>query len=904
MKFLSIHLSNYIGIYNGMGLYDINIDFTKCRYRMIIIRGDNGSGKSTLSKAMNLFPDPSESFIPGMPARKEITLADGPTIYSIRFIHGVKSNGDREVTKAYIAKSTADGSIVELNENGNVTSYKDILYSEFGLDANFIALSQLSTEDRGLADKKPAERKRFVNSIISSLDLYNNIYKTLNKRSTNYRAMINSVIGKLNVLGDEASISSNLNALEYRINNLCDEKDKAFTDLAKAQSTIQILDPDGSIQNINTVVSADLDLAEKEYKGIQSVIDSLMQSLKIKDCDVSAGLKSVVAQKNNLIIEVQILRNKVENLLNQKEQQANELTQKCIRLSQLTSGDNYDDIVSGLEDCNSKINAILNQFATIGIQNLDAISKDEYILAIETLKDLEESISVYKSNVDYSEIENVVKYYINTGSLPDIIDISRYYAEQSQVNASLEAATSERSQIQSKLSILDNLSMRPSNCTISECPFIKESIEFSNSNPMDRVRKLDEDIEQYMLIIKKINDSIVNASKFNESINRFSIILREVNKNASILSKMPNGDMFKNKTIFLDRLLSGYGFEYMRELYKYIDYANLFDTYKTLIEIKNKYESELKVYESKSDILIDLQNEIEFINKAVSEIIDQIEPIRAEIDDKENKIAILRDMEATYTTIMDNIEKQRPIKEKIQECRRVLTENSRKINDINVSLSLIANRKNTINQISYTLDPLMKERDKLLHSVELIKDYQKDLAELQSNYDFIEKLKYYSSPTTGIQLVFMDLYMGKIIALANDLLKFLFNGKFEIQPFVINDSEFRIPCLGDGYLNDDISSMSSSQISMISMILSFALLHHSSTKYNIIKLDEIDGPLDYNNRLYFMDVLNNIMNIMNTEQCIMISHNSELQVDNSDVILLRHDESNMDYQRGNVIWSY
>ena len=88
------------------------------------------------------------------------------------------------------------------------------------------------------------------------------------------------------------------------------------------------------------------------------------------------------------------------------------------------------------------------------------------------------------------------------------------------------------------------------------------------------------------------------------------------------------------------------------------------------------------------------------------------------------------------------------------------------------------------------------------------------------------------------------------------------------------------------------------------MILSFALLHHSSTKYNIIKLDEIDGPLDYNNRVYFMDVLNNIMDIMGTEQCIMISHNSELQIDNSDVILLRHDESNMDYNRGNIIWRF
>ena len=116
--------------------------------------------------------------------------------------------------------------------------------------------------------------------------------------------------------------------------------------------------------------------------------------------------------------------------------------------------------------------------------------------------------------------------------------------------------------------------------------------------------------------------------------------------------------------------------------------------------------------------------------------------------------------------------------------------------------------------------------------------------------------------------------MGKIISLANELLALLFNGEYVIQPFIINESEFRIPCLGSGYLNDDISSMSSSQIGMISMILSFSLLYNSSTKYNIIKLDEIDGPLDYNNRVYFADVLNRIMSILGSEQCIMISHNS------------------------------
>ena len=79
MKFTSIYLSNYIGIYNGMGLYEIHIDFTRCRNRVTVIRGDNGSGKSTLMKALSLFPDPNDAFIPNMPAKKEIVLVDGQT---------------------------------------------------------------------------------------------------------------------------------------------------------------------------------------------------------------------------------------------------------------------------------------------------------------------------------------------------------------------------------------------------------------------------------------------------------------------------------------------------------------------------------------------------------------------------------------------------------------------------------------------------------------------------------------------------------------------------------------------------------------------------------------------------------------------------------------------------------
>ena len=71
-----LRLVNYGGIYNGMNLYEINIDFTKCKNRIILIRGDNGSGKTTIEQALKPLPDSNGSFIAGKTAIKEIDYFD------------------------------------------------------------------------------------------------------------------------------------------------------------------------------------------------------------------------------------------------------------------------------------------------------------------------------------------------------------------------------------------------------------------------------------------------------------------------------------------------------------------------------------------------------------------------------------------------------------------------------------------------------------------------------------------------------------------------------------------------------------------------------------------------------------------------------------------------------------
>ena len=904
MKFLSIKLTNYIGIYNGMGLYNIDIDMTKCRHRMTIIRGENGSGKSTLSKAMNLFPDPNDSFIPGMPARKEIVLQDGTTFYKLVFIHGIKQNGERDTTKAYITKTFND-TAVELNENGNVSSYKDILYSELGLDANFIALSQLSNDDRGLADKKPAERKRFVNSIISSLDTYNNIYKTLTKRSSNYKSMINAIVAKLNVLGDENTVQSNLTSVEDRINHLQDMKDRAVAELAKAQSMISLLDPDGSIQLENSKLSSELAIAEKDNAKTLSILNGLYESNGIDPTsDIKKQRQSVIDKKNSLIIDNQIDRGSIDSFMRQKESESTDLAEKSSKLSSLRSGYNYEMLVDSVSKYRDELNSIKEEIKAVGIDDITSISKEEYILALETLKDLEEHISNFKSRYSFQVIETCITYYLEHGKVPDRDTCSDLIKMKQSFQDQYDQAVRERDLVKSRMGLLDKLTLRPSTCTDNTCEFIKEAIEFSNTNPAKQLQDLENQINYCIDSIRDIDRDLDINEEYNNGINEFAIIVREVNRNASILAKMPNGDMFTDTKVFFQRLMGGYSFDYMKEIYKYIDLANQFDVYKSIAKVLAEYESELKVYESKADIIDSLIQSINSLNESLKGIESKMNETLANIHERDKQIAVLQERESVFDAILFQMEKNAPVVDKINQFRSKLQENNKKMEDIQKALEVCNKCKQDIHAITFQLEPLMKDRDKLVHTMEMMKEYLEEKKQLETNYEFIETIKYYSSPTTGIQLVFMELYMGKIISLANELLGLLFGGQFVIQPFVINDSEFRIPCLGAGYLNDDISSMSSSQIGMISMILSFALLHHSSTKYNIIKLDEIDGPLDYNNRTYFMDVLNRIMTIMGTEQCIMISHNTELQVDDCDVILLRHDPNNTDYTRGNIIWSY
>lgn len=899
MRIKSLKLTNYIGIYNGMGINEIFIDFSKCKHKLTIIRGDNGSGKSTILRAINPLPDSNDAFIPKMNASKEIEIYDGDILYFIKILHPVKQDGERDTTKAYIYRML-DGMHNNLNPNGNVSSFKDILHSEFKLDSNFVALTQLGCEDRGLADKRPGERKKFVNAILENLDTYNNINKVMSKRSSIFKSMINTITSKLDNLGDLTTIQSSLISIEQRIQSKEAEKNNLTEALATSRSIINITDPDGDIQaKYGNLVSKTNETNSK----INSMKLTLSKSCVTYGIDDLSNLSSIdeelKSRKADLTLNIQLLKSKLSTDLAAREAEAKSLEEKMQRLQSIQNTDNYSTIIRRLKICETAIEEEEKIFSEIGIKDAIKISKDEYISALNILKEIKHVIDIFKDRFDYAVIEETLSVYIPSDSYPDIVSIE---SQINQLNTIIQNARIEMAKTESLIEVASKLKYRPSNCTIDTCDFIKDALEAQSTNPENRMDELNCLISSSMDKKQILNNELIKAQSQVECINYVKIIIRNIKNNNGILSKLPNGDIYSDYMKFFTVLLSGETFDYIDKLYSYINYANIFEEYKLNIESMNKLTQELEMYNSKSSIIDSINSDIDIINNKLNLLTRKIDQYNIQISLYERELIEVSDRQigiSSMIVLYTNILQEENMLKTIQNDISSIESN---ISKIQSALNTMSSLRPTLTGIDGELKSLQNDKDNLNYAIRMNRQYTEEKAVYSAKYLKIERLKYHSASSTGIQLVFMDIYMHDILNLANELLQYLFEGRFVIQPFSINEDEFRIPCLGNGFMNDDIKSLSNGELSMVSMIISFSLLYQSSTKYNILKLDEIDAPLDNTNRMQFLFVLDKLIDILESEQCIMISHNTELDTNDVDVIVLR--TSSNENIKGNVIYNF
>ena len=892
MILVSARFKGLKGIYSKSGKKEIIIDFTKCSHKIIYIIGKNGSGKSTLMSALHPFPDSPTMYIDKEAGEKEITYLHDGTYYNILIQYPVYANGTRAVSKAYIRETTPTGT-VELNPNGTIGSYKDILNTKFALDPNFISLSYLSTEDRGIVDKKPADRKKAVASLLESIEVYNEIHKTLSSKSTVMKSLMGTITNKINTIGDSNKLISQREAYKQRIKFLTDEKQELEKKISAAEATINILDPNNSLQTTYKNLIEELD----ELKNRITVL-KFKEDLSIEDVN-----ELYVSNKELLVgisKDIESYQNSINELLIDRDEDAKRIAIKTQKLNGLLSSSNIADLRKSIAEYKKKIFEYEKVFKEIGIDG-NCLTTDEYTTALSVLEDLRTSLTNIKSYADETALN------LGSGAIIDNIPLAQMVIDsETRINSMNNDIVKLREKVSYYTGLINNmviLKKRPAECKIDTCSFLTNAMEAMKEEPDKNLMICTEKID-------KLKDEVAGSQEVHEGLklalrvyNDLNNVLRNIKLNAGVLNKIPIGKKLLQGNTILERFRSGDQFNDIYDLYQYIEYANYFSMYNNDKKVLGDLEAEYRIIKSQESVVNDLQTEINELVKNTADIDNRIQ-------DFNDKILSLQKQKVNIESNIEGINNTIVRLKKLKECNNRKAEIESKINVLNDNISKISveidniNKLNSrLNAIVSELNPLIDEQEKIKYQCNKLYEYQTEWEQYNQQYSIIEMLKKYSSPTKGgIQTIFMQLYMDKTLNMSNQLLQMMFGGELQLLPYVINENEFRIPVqnLSTNLITDDISNCSTSEKCMVAMIMSFILAFQGSNIYNIVRLDEIDGGLDQYNRSIFPQILNNIMGILNIDQCIIVSHASESDMSDVDIISLT--PVSHETMKGNVIF--
>ena len=905
MRLKSATLHGLWGVYSASGKKEIHIDFTKCMHNIILIVGKNGSGKTTIWEALQPIPLPSSKFIDKEPGFIHLEYFYEDLIYKIRIEYPITNSRDRAQTKAFISR-ISDNDSVELNPNGNINSYKSILYSEFNLDPSFVSLSQISQEDMGIVNKKPSERKKYVSSITDNIEVYNDIYKSLVKRSSIFRSMINSITAKMDTIGNQENLVTNLTAKEVLLDRLVTERDFLTRRKIELEKDIATIDPDKKIQEQFQQLTTQILEAKKKIADMEVFIKSIKNRHGTNDPE---ELKEKVSKLGEKIIRAEVKVREFEDQIRKMHEQKNSLMVKIVEKSEkikaMRSEYNYEQLKEEIQHTFTSIRECKNLMKMMGFSDASSIiTKDEFVTGVNILSVVKDKINLVKGDASN---EKVLRFALDSCNR-----VSATEAEINDLRVSLETVsnlmlvTTQKIEDYKKYKVIaDKLDHRPSKCTIDKCFFIEDAVEASakisksdllESERLLRTYKAEKD--EYT----KDLEFLVEQLRLEHEING---IIEYIQSNSSILSKFPTCGALLNLETFLEGFCNSLFIDKLSELVNSMNQANVFENYKSLSSRLADLERDEKIYADKEKIVALIENDIQELDKESNDLVLAIDRVNTQL--------------LTYKNMLESSKSEKKDLENAVSITTRYREESNSLNILDAGVSQIANNikaieeyVNGINEINSRLSaiesdmkPISAEKEQLRFSLKQLEEYKSELSLYTEKYNTVEIIKKYSSPTKGgIQTLFMQLYMGKTISMTNELLATLFDGRMELEPYIINDTEFRIPCINkeSNVYHDDISSCSSAERAMISMMIGFSLLYHSSTMYNILRMDEIDGALDQDNRSSFIGLLNSFMNKFGIEQCIMISHSSEINMGEADVIQLIPVAGAQN--SGNIIFTY
>lgn len=900
MRITKLKLVNFIGIHNGLGRDEVEIEFPKSDHVFVKLSGKNGSGKTTILSQLHPFKDSFDErksvILPGKEGEKIICIEHDGHEYEIRHIY----------RKAGASFFYEDGLL--LNENGAVKVCEDLISQKLGITPEYFQVGKIGSNTASFVDLTPAKRKEYIGTFIPSLDKYLDAYKIANDKYKNQKRKIDETSALLAKYQDPEALKASI------------EVDKSnqigYTNKINELSTIL----GGINANINTEKEKIVGLDSRSLNAKLSEYDILIgnDSTLIQNYEKDHGVEKI-DKLNKKVYDEGVTYTKNEAALETKRQtlstlQGNKITISNaidtlkIQISNLKL-DNYDSIVEAIAKDEARKKELDDAISTNAFyKNID-LYKGTLSSEVANFRALMREIYDNYDQLNQCTVEenkkNITLLFTHNYR-ETFLNYARTLKEKSDgIKNSLDTSKTDKAQKEANLDQLDILEKRPSDCHIDSCPFIVNALKYKNLP--EELKSLDTLIEKLGIENKQIDEDIETCKALNDVFKRVSSLFSTMTTNNIVYKYFI--ETYGNITSFFDGVHNKEQF--------FASFNDAISTCTSALEIFNEYSSlEVRLSSNKSqkELMDSSAKNKEIFEKQIK---DKEEELKRET---ENYTKLFEEYNNEKTalesqkTALEELKKYVDAKTAIDGLIRDRNEVAEKIKVLEKATGTIQALTDTYNEKNDIKNTYVAEKEQLDKDLDRKKiEYaevtrlKKSLEELQKEYESTKLVADALNPKSGIPLVFIQSYLTSVESITNKLLDIAYGDHFRIK-FNVTEKEFLITVkIGESVI-DDISFASQGELALTTISLSLALIERAINKYNIIALDEIDGPLDPDNRASFIGILNSQIKKLGLEQVFLISHNNAFDSCPMDLVLLKDapDDLNSDEYMKNktIIFKY
>ncbi len=869
-----LKLVNNAFIYSGTGKHEIDLDFNKANKnsKINLLMGKIGTGKTALLSQLQPFAsvgtldtrNTEDQTLPEVDGCKIIEYDHDGSHYFIRHDYNWNKNMKSHSTKSYISK---DGK--ELNSNGNSGSFKEIIKIEFGIDQNFLRILRLGSNVTGVLTLKSTERKKFIASLREDTEIYLTIHKKLTEDFRTLNASINAVSNRLMQLSatDEDKMRSKLNELQDDIESLLKKIKECESKIGKFQGVNQTLGKLSELTNQYHLTEATLENLRDQFEDLSHEVESANSSETLSS--ISNKIGKIQGSINTL--EEKLLKD--EDELTQTQTDINKFND-IILMSENNS--HLDDMKNTLKDLERDY-----QNYTIKLSGFKCQYSYHFLATfiddLSVLQNMIDEISQYNPN----SIKTIyMKLNQNIGSW---------------VNQKINILSAQRTNVQKAMNTIEFSKeytapiplFRAPFCPTKECPYYRshpEVIKERSGNKKDINAKL-----------SRMKDEITRLDAEISKYQEYPILQKKLqllqNQWKSAIEVLGNLGIINHSVSLLDILtdqISRRDWYHYNQLIDILEKCKMQDEYQSITSRYVAVKNEISLLESPEYESSKYKREIALKRK--SEITEDMNTCNTEINRLKDQLIQLEDLYHIIQNKDENIKRLDSIKGDIQKCRESL-------DTLNKSIKKIEFNNDQITDLQIKLDKYTNEYtektakvDKLKATLSQIEYNQDEYKNLMEERTTMKAILEAVSSKEGIPLILVKVFLDNCKEIINDLIADVFEDDLEILDFNISETDFKIPYMINGQIVDDIEYASQGQQSIISIALSFALIQQSIFDYNIMLLDEVDGPLHFSDREKFIGILFKQMAAIHSDQVFMISHSDGIFEGNPVNIIMTSEE--------------